>query len=850
MKRHTFALLGLVLIFAIPNFTSGQYARVYGGGQNERAYALSEGVIPGTNIREYVLGGWTESYNPRRNPLLIGVNQGNGNFIWGLIARDTGEIRSIVKTYDGFVFTGYLSLLGSSSRQDIMVGKVSASGQFQWGRIYRALMDDVANSIIGTQDGGYAVCGWTYSFGPDPKPNIIILKLDSQGNLRWSRVYWFSPHLGTDQALSITELPFYHNYPSMRYAIVGRTQMLDTLHYDAFVMALDSLGNPFWARVIPGIRDDEAHSVVVSRDTITVAGWTNSFSETFDADIFLWNMWAYHGSPIWRNTYGIAHFDEKVGDDRCLTLNTPIGTTYPYRFLVSGWTKHTPATGGTDFQYLTVRSNGALEWARRHPSFANGSPHLEEAYPCLISGGRIAIAGWSNNNLFSLGEDMHLLRTPLNGLNRVCTARDTLRRYSFIDTIGRCFTDSAGLYLSNFRMDTLWVPMRQLCTTRLTPIFESVPSPTISVKPIKSGGGMVALGGGNSLYLLVGNNTREFLKYSLEEESWSRCESVPLGPNNKKVKKGACMVAVPPRDGKGVEGEIYLLKGGGTNEFYCYDPTTNSWSALPEPNFTKGVKGGFMAPMVVNDCTYIYAGSGYKNEWKRFNLQSGQWQPCIPETLPGGKWKIGSSMDWFFAGEKNEHLPNHIIMMRAGGRTNEIYELSPQPDPPGFSFKRLANLPLQGRSARKKKVGEGGSIKAFNPEPSNKGTEAILFFAVKGKNTKEFWQFEYNPQEKDTGRWTQLEDIPSTKGIKGGGCLVYSPWDLGVYFLIGNNTREIFVYYPPLEEPTSFSFQREPSAMGRIKDKTSPLLNISNPIKGMTTVYYNLPTKEMATLKI
>ncbi|MEO0110259.1 MAG: T9SS type A sorting domain-containing protein [candidate division WOR-3 bacterium] len=852
MKSFTSLLFGLAFIlFTFPNLSLAQYARVYGGEREERAYALSEGAIPGTRIREYVLAGWTQSYSDRRNPLVIGVNQVNGNFLWGLIANDTGEFHSIAKARDGFVLAGYISLAGRETGMDIMVAKVSLNGQFLWGKVYLAQADDFANSIVQTRDGGYAVCGWTNSFGPNPKPNIIVMKLDSLGNLKWSRVYWFYNHLGADQAFSITELPFYPNNPRMRYAIVGRTQVYSDARYDAFVLTLDTLGNIVWPRVMPGAYDEEAHSVVVTNDTIAVAGWTNSFNQFHDADIFLWKLWAYDGSRMTQKGYGEPFIDEKVGDDRCLVLKSP-SLTHPYNFLIAGWTGHTPApAGGTDFQYLALDKSAAPVWMRRHPSFANGTPHIEAAYPALISGSYIAIAGFSDNDAFSWREDMHLLRTPLSGLNRVCTALDSGPTYYFTaDSIKYCLSDSAPLPMTFFFMDTIRVPVRKLCTLSTPNPFGPVPAPSISAKAVKSGGGLVALG--NNLYLLVGNNTRDFGRYNLEDGVWSKEESVPLGVRNKKVKKGACMIAIPGMDGKGVEGEIYLLKGGGTNEFYKFTPNGKGWQELPEPGFMKGVKGGFMAAVTVNDCTYIYAGSGYKNEWKRFNLQTGQWEKCIPETLPGGNWKIGSSMDGFFDGVKNGNLPNKLILMQAGGRENNIFMFNPQPEPPGFL--KLASLPLVGRSARKKKVGEGASIRMFNPQPEppgeGKGVEpSPWFLATKGKNTKEFWQLEISSAEDDTGHWTQLPDIPSEKGIKGGGSLTYSPWDLAVYLTVGNNTNEIFAYYPSQEESLFSFFPKEPSSMGKA-DKASHRVRISNPARGLATIYYNLPKKEKVALKI
>lgn len=192
---------------------------------------------------------------------------------------------------------------------------------------------------------------------------------------------------------------------------------------------------------------------------------------------------------------------------------------------------------------------------------------------------------------------------------------------------------------------------------------------------------------------------------------------------------------------------IYILKGGGTNKFYRYSVDGKGWEVLPEPGFTKGVKGGFMTLVKKGDTSYIYAGSGSNtNEWKRFNTLTQQWQPCKPETLPGGKWKIGSSMAF---GD------SFLYLLRAG--KNEFYRLnllSPQPDPPGFETRKP--LPFAGREGKKKKLKEGGSlIGIVDPCPPSKGVEPSPFYAIKAGNTREFWR--YDPVQDN---WTQLADVP------------------------------------------------------------------------------------------
>ncbi|MGC8893499.1 MAG: hypothetical protein ACP5QG_01470, partial [candidate division WOR-3 bacterium] len=60
---------------------------------------------------------------------------------------------------------------------------------------------DYAHSITQTSDGGYAVAGWTESFGAGSY-DFLVLKLTSDGSLSWARTFGGT---GTDRAYSITQ---------------------------------------------------------------------------------------------------------------------------------------------------------------------------------------------------------------------------------------------------------------------------------------------------------------------------------------------------------------------------------------------------------------------------------------------------------------------------------------------------------------------------------------------------------------------------------------------------------------------------------------------------------------------
>uniref|UniRef100_A0A7C3Z3P0 T9SS type A sorting domain-containing protein n=1 Tax=candidate division WOR-3 bacterium TaxID=2052148 RepID=A0A7C3Z3P0_UNCW3 len=334
-----------------------------------------------------------------------------------------------------------------------------------------------------------------------------------------------------------------------------------------------------------------------------------------------------------------------------------------------------------------------------------------------------------------------------------------------------------------------------------------------SNKKVKGGGGITAMG--EDVYLILGNNTLDFMKYNISNNSWSPAGSVPGGDRNKKVKKGAYIVDD--------ENEVYLFKGGGTNEFYKYDPSLNSWSRLNEPGFIKGMKGGFACYVRYNG-NFIYAGSGANNnEWKRFNIGTGNWEGAIPPTLPVEKAKVGSGLTY--------DGTSKIYFLWSGGKKNYFYYCDLSQETP--EWRNLESLPLSKPGGRKKKVKEGGAIDWFEGK----------VYAVKGGNTKEFWV--YFP-EGDSWHYIGEVGDATTKGIKCGRSLTASDFAGGIFCLIGNNTNEFWFYTPSDLRAKSLG----PATIGNLASERIGLRIMPNPTKGLTKVYYNLPTKEEATLRL
>ena len=331
-------------------------------------------------------------------------------------------------------------------------------------------------------------------------------------------------------------------------------------------------------------------------------------------------------------------------------------------------------------------------------------------------------------------------------------------------------------------------------------------------KKIKSGDGMTRCG--DKLYILKGNNTRSLYYYLPDSVLAVFEDSIPFG-TGKKVKKGSGIIS----DG---ERYLYIFKGANTSEFYRYDTQRGEslWVTLEEvpSGGGKKLKGG-TGVCYLSGYIYLLKGSN-TNEFYRFNISEGHWEPLASPPRAKG-FKDGSCLVAY---------NNQIYLL--GNTYNNFYRYSPDAN----SWDSLKPMPLyHPQLNRKKKVKEGAAMTVLD----NK------IYAFKGGNTGEFWM--YDP-ERDS--WYGRDTIPrgsEGKRVKGGASLVTFGSD--IWALKGNNTTSIWKY---TEAVDLFAGLPKTGAMveKQMENKAIGLRILPNPTKGLTTVYYNLPKKEQATLRI
>ena len=95
--------------------------------------------------------------------------------------------RSMILTSDGgYALAGSTQSFGAGGT-DFWLVKTDSVGTMLWSQPYGGAENDYAYSLVQTVDGGYAIAGSTYSFGPSA--DFWLVKTNSAGNHLWNRTY-------------------------------------------------------------------------------------------------------------------------------------------------------------------------------------------------------------------------------------------------------------------------------------------------------------------------------------------------------------------------------------------------------------------------------------------------------------------------------------------------------------------------------------------------------------------------------------------------------------------------------------------------------------------------------------
>jgi len=338
-----------------------QWNKTYGGTNDEEASSVVQTLDGG-----YALAGYTNSYGAGLYDLWLVKTNSTGAMQWnktyGGTSYDTAH--SLVQTVDsGYALAGETHSYGAGNYDSWLV-KTNSTGGMQWNKTYGGTTEDLAHSLVQTGDGGYALAGSTYSFGA-VLSDFWLVKTDSTGGMQWNKTYGGASY---DRAYSLVQTC------DGGYALTGYTFSFGAGGGDFWLVKTDSAGNALWNRTYGGASNDRALSLVQTADGgIALAGYTNSFGAgSYDfwlvkvkPEMNLEHQWHLGATDInvgWSRTFG-----GPGGDHASSVVQTGDGG-----YALAGYYYNYPPGEG-DFWLVKTEASGTIQWSQKYGGTSDDS---------------------------------------------------------------------------------------------------------------------------------------------------------------------------------------------------------------------------------------------------------------------------------------------------------------------------------------------------------------------------------------------------------------------------------------------------------------------------------------------
>ena len=297
---------------------------------------------------------------------------------------------SIVNTFDGNVAVlGFTSSTDgdinnkSLNVNDYWLMKIDPEGNLLWNKTYGGTDDDRGQKLVQTQDGGFAMAGFSKSSDGDASNNEgfhdnWLVKTDNSGNFIWEKSYGFA---GNDHAYALVETQdngFFMagSLDAISSGGLGNTSKSSNnskavLHAggEYWCHKLDAQGNVEWQRFFGGTSDDRAFGTIQANDGGYIV---TGLSESNDLDITNnrgnYDYWVIKlnstGDILWEKSFGGTGIDQsrsvvKTEDNGYIIA----GNSFSEDIDVEG------NYGSSDFWLVKIDDNGNTVWKKNYGGF-------------------------------------------------------------------------------------------------------------------------------------------------------------------------------------------------------------------------------------------------------------------------------------------------------------------------------------------------------------------------------------------------------------------------------------------------------------------------------------------------
>ena len=271
----------------------------FGGQLEERGYAIQQTTLGG-----YVMAGYTdEGKNGSRDVYLV-ITDITGNTAISQLkfgGSKSDESFDIGLTQDGgYIICGYTESMGAGNK-DVYLIKTDANGTLRWEKTYGKGNNDVGTSVQQTTDGGFIICGSTgIGTSTVSNDNVFLIKTKTNGDTLWTKNYGGE---GNDYGSSVQQTK------DGGYIICGGTYSKGYGSLDIYLIKTKADGTFLWDKTFGGANIDSGSSVQQTSDGgYIICGGTYSLGSGA-LDVYLVKTDS-SGELQWQKTFGGTNFDD------------------------------------------------------------------------------------------------------------------------------------------------------------------------------------------------------------------------------------------------------------------------------------------------------------------------------------------------------------------------------------------------------------------------------------------------------------------------------------------------------------------------------------------------------------